>query len=240
MVVIAYPPWAWIAARDNHIVAGMFQDIGTPRFDFWIEIVREDLHRLLRRGVHLSDLARRRCARPRAGEVWLAGTMYHPGLAEPLGAAGLRRLDDALSRAARDPRPRARRARAGERQLDELAHAVARQPRHHAAADRAAPADRRRDGRGGVRRLLVPAQFQRRAQRAVRHAVRVRGELGTVRDPDVPADGRDRGQIPASARRCSAPPTRGSARCPAGSRSRPTGPAPASAPRPDRASRRPP
>ena len=25
MVVIAYAPWAWIAARDNHIVAGMFQ-----------------------------------------------------------------------------------------------------------------------------------------------------------------------------------------------------------------------
>ena len=34
MVVIAYAPWAWIAARDNHIVAGMFRDIGTPRFDF--------------------------------------------------------------------------------------------------------------------------------------------------------------------------------------------------------------
>src|SRR5262245_13352289 len=32
MVVIAYAPWAWIAARDNHIVAGMFQNIGTPRF----------------------------------------------------------------------------------------------------------------------------------------------------------------------------------------------------------------
>ncbi len=39
MVVIAYLPWAWLAARDNHIVAGMFQHIGTPRFDFWIEIV---------------------------------------------------------------------------------------------------------------------------------------------------------------------------------------------------------
>ena len=39
MVVVAYAPWAWIASRDNHIVAGMFQHIGTPRFDFWLEIL---------------------------------------------------------------------------------------------------------------------------------------------------------------------------------------------------------
>src|SRR5262249_50458754 len=38
MVIVAYFPWAWISSRDNHIVAGMFQHVGTPRFDFWLEI----------------------------------------------------------------------------------------------------------------------------------------------------------------------------------------------------------
>ena len=40
--------------------------------------------------------------------------------------------------------------------------------------------------------ILVFAQFQRRAERAERYAVRLRRELGFVGDPDVPADGRDR------------------------------------------------
>jgi hypothetical protein len=38
MVAVAYCPWAFLASRDRHIVAGMFQHIGTPRFDFWLDI----------------------------------------------------------------------------------------------------------------------------------------------------------------------------------------------------------
>lgn len=36
MVAIAFLPWAWIERRNNHIVAGMFERIGGPRFNFWL------------------------------------------------------------------------------------------------------------------------------------------------------------------------------------------------------------
>ena len=38
MVAIAYLPWAYLARHDRHIVAGIFTRIGSPRFDFWVEI----------------------------------------------------------------------------------------------------------------------------------------------------------------------------------------------------------
>jgi TRAP-type C4-dicarboxylate transport system permease small subunit len=38
MVAIAFLPWTWIARNDNHIVAGMFQRLGGPRFEFWLEV----------------------------------------------------------------------------------------------------------------------------------------------------------------------------------------------------------
>ena len=91
MVLVAYLPWAWLASRDRHIVAGMFQHIGTPRFDFWLEIVVKIFTAVCVVGVHLPDVPARRSGRRGAGEVWQAGTMYHPGLAEPLDAAGRRR-----------------------------------------------------------------------------------------------------------------------------------------------------
>jgi TRAP-type C4-dicarboxylate transport system permease small subunit len=39
MVAIAFLPWAWIEQRNNHIVAGMFERIGSPRFNFWLGAV---------------------------------------------------------------------------------------------------------------------------------------------------------------------------------------------------------
>jgi TRAP-type C4-dicarboxylate transport system permease small subunit len=77
MVVIAYAPWAWIAARDNHIVAGMFQDIGTPRFDFWIEIVVKIVTALCV-AVFTYQTFLQAMRQTRAGEVMIAGTMYLP------------------------------------------------------------------------------------------------------------------------------------------------------------------
>lgn len=38
MVAICYLPWAWIERRDNHIVAGMFENFGTARFSFWLGV----------------------------------------------------------------------------------------------------------------------------------------------------------------------------------------------------------
>ncbi|MCX7309942.1 MAG: TRAP transporter small permease [Afipia sp.] len=38
MVAISFLPWAWLSKNDNHIAAGMFQHLGGPRFDFWVEV----------------------------------------------------------------------------------------------------------------------------------------------------------------------------------------------------------
>jgi TRAP-type C4-dicarboxylate transport system permease small subunit len=77
MVAVAYAPWAWLAARDSHIVAGMFPTIGSPRFDFWLEIVVK-----LFTGCYVAVFTYQTylhaLRQTRAGEVWLAGTMYIP------------------------------------------------------------------------------------------------------------------------------------------------------------------
>jgi TRAP-type C4-dicarboxylate transport system permease small subunit len=38
MVVIALAPWGWLARNDGHIVAEIFQRLGSERVSFWIEI----------------------------------------------------------------------------------------------------------------------------------------------------------------------------------------------------------
>src|SRR5262249_33921951 len=38
MVAIAFLPWPWLEARNNHIVAGMFEQFGGPKFDFWLNV----------------------------------------------------------------------------------------------------------------------------------------------------------------------------------------------------------
>lgn len=77
MVVVAYGPWAWVARHDRHIVAGVFQRIGTPRFDFWLAIAVKILT-----AVYVSVFTYQTflaaLQRTRSGEVWLAGTMYLP------------------------------------------------------------------------------------------------------------------------------------------------------------------
>jgi len=77
MVAVAYLPWAWIASRDGHIVAGMFQHIGSPRFDFWIEIVVK-IFTAVCIAVFSYQTFWTALRQTRSGEVWLAGTMYLP------------------------------------------------------------------------------------------------------------------------------------------------------------------
>ncbi len=77
MVVVAYLPWAWIARHDRHIVAGVFQRIGTPRFDFWLEIAVK-VFTIVYVSVFTYQTLLAAVQRTRAGEVWLAGTMYLP------------------------------------------------------------------------------------------------------------------------------------------------------------------
>jgi TRAP-type C4-dicarboxylate transport system permease small subunit len=77
MVMVAYAPWAWLASRDRHIVAGMFQHIGTPRFDFWLEIVVK-IFTAVCVSVFTYQTFLAAFRQTRSGEVWLAGTMYIP------------------------------------------------------------------------------------------------------------------------------------------------------------------
>jgi TRAP-type C4-dicarboxylate transport system permease small subunit len=77
MVMVAYAPWAWLASRDRHIVAGMFQHIGTPRFDFWLDIVVK-IFTAVCVSVFTYQTFLAALRQMRAGEVWLAGTMYIP------------------------------------------------------------------------------------------------------------------------------------------------------------------
>ena len=77
MVAVAYLPWAFLARHDRHIVAGIFSQIGSPRFDFWLEIAVKLLTTLyVSVFVYRTFLAA--LDRTRAGEVWLAGTKYLP------------------------------------------------------------------------------------------------------------------------------------------------------------------
>jgi TRAP-type C4-dicarboxylate transport system permease small subunit len=77
MVLVAYGPWAWLASRDRHIVAGVFQRIGTPRFDFWLEIAVKVLT-IAYVSVFTYQTFLAAVQRTQAGDVWLAGTMYIP------------------------------------------------------------------------------------------------------------------------------------------------------------------
>jgi TRAP-type C4-dicarboxylate transport system permease small subunit len=77
MILVAYCPWAWVASRDNHIVAGIFRRIGSPRFDFWLDIAVKTFTALCV-SVFTYQTFWAALRQTRAGEVWLAGTMYLP------------------------------------------------------------------------------------------------------------------------------------------------------------------
>jgi TRAP-type C4-dicarboxylate transport system permease small subunit len=77
MVMVAYLPWAYVAANDNHIVAGIFRQIGTPTFDYWIEIGVK-LLTITYVAVFTYQTFSAAMQRTAAGEVWLAGTKYLP------------------------------------------------------------------------------------------------------------------------------------------------------------------
>jgi TRAP-type C4-dicarboxylate transport system permease small subunit len=77
MVMVAYAPWAWLASRDRHIVAGMFQHIGSPRFDVWLEIAVK-IFTAICVSVFTYQTFLAALRQTRTGEVWLAGTMYIP------------------------------------------------------------------------------------------------------------------------------------------------------------------
>lgn len=75
MVACAYLPLAWITRNDNHIVAGVFQQIGTKWFAYWLEVVVK-LLMLVYLGVFTWQTYLRAVQQTRAGEVWQAAGTF--------------------------------------------------------------------------------------------------------------------------------------------------------------------
>ena len=69
MVAICYLPWAWLTRNDNHIVAGIFERIGTRWFGYWLEVVVK-VFMLVYISVFGWQTALRAVQQTRAGEVW--------------------------------------------------------------------------------------------------------------------------------------------------------------------------
>jgi TRAP-type C4-dicarboxylate transport system permease small subunit len=71
MVAVAYLPWAWITQTNNHIVAGVFERIGSERFSYWLEICVK-LFMLFYVSVFAWQTWIRALQQTQAGEVWEA------------------------------------------------------------------------------------------------------------------------------------------------------------------------
>jgi TRAP-type C4-dicarboxylate transport system permease small subunit len=77
MVAICYLPWAWITRNDNHIIAGVFERVGTPRFGYWEEVVVK-VFMLVYVSVLGWQTLRRAIEQTQAGEVWEAAGGFIP------------------------------------------------------------------------------------------------------------------------------------------------------------------
>jgi TRAP-type C4-dicarboxylate transport system permease small subunit len=77
MVAVAYLPWAWITQTNNHIVAGVFERIGSARFAYWLEIVVK-IFMLVYVSVFSWQTWVRAVQQTQAGEVWEAAGGFIP------------------------------------------------------------------------------------------------------------------------------------------------------------------
>jgi TRAP-type C4-dicarboxylate transport system permease small subunit len=77
MVAICYLPWAWLARNDNHIVAGVFERIGTRRFGYWLEVAVK-VFVLVYIAVFTWQTWVRAVQQTLAGEVWEAAGGFIP------------------------------------------------------------------------------------------------------------------------------------------------------------------
>jgi TRAP-type C4-dicarboxylate transport system permease small subunit len=75
MVATAFLPWAWVASRDQHIRADIFQRIGPPAIDRWVDVgVR--LLTILYLSVFTWQTGVRALQQTRAGEAWQVAGGY--------------------------------------------------------------------------------------------------------------------------------------------------------------------
>jgi TRAP-type C4-dicarboxylate transport system permease small subunit len=77
MVACAYLPLAWITRHDNHIVAGVFQQIGTKWFAFYLEVFVK-IVMIVYMAVFSWETYVRALQQTRAGEVWQAAGFFIP------------------------------------------------------------------------------------------------------------------------------------------------------------------
>ncbi|MBO0764536.1 MAG: TRAP transporter small permease [Hyphomicrobiaceae bacterium] len=77
MVAICYLPWAWLTRNDNHIVAGIFERIGTAWFGYWVEVFVK-IVMLVYVVIFAWQTGTRAVAQTRAGEVWEAAGGFIP------------------------------------------------------------------------------------------------------------------------------------------------------------------
>lgn len=77
MVAICYLPWAWITRHDNHIVAGVFERIGTERFGYWLDLAVK-VFVLAYVAVFAWQTWVRAMQQTRSGEVWEAAGGFIP------------------------------------------------------------------------------------------------------------------------------------------------------------------
>jgi TRAP-type C4-dicarboxylate transport system permease small subunit len=77
MVACCYLPLAWITSNDNHIIAGVFERIGTPRFAHWLEVCVKAFM-LLYVSILTWQTFVRAVQQTRSGEVWEAAGGFIP------------------------------------------------------------------------------------------------------------------------------------------------------------------
>jgi TRAP-type C4-dicarboxylate transport system permease small subunit len=77
MVAVAYLPWAWLTRHDNHIIAGVFERIGTAWFGYWVEVVVK-MVMLVYVVTFGWQTGMRALQQTRAGEVWEAAGGFIP------------------------------------------------------------------------------------------------------------------------------------------------------------------
>jgi TRAP-type C4-dicarboxylate transport system permease small subunit len=77
MVMICYLPWAWVTRHDTHIVAGLFERIGTDWFGYWLEVAVK-IVMLAYVTVFGWQTGTRAVEQTRAGEVWEAAGGFIP------------------------------------------------------------------------------------------------------------------------------------------------------------------
>ncbi len=77
MVAIAFLPWAWLERNNSHIVAGMFEHLGSPTFNYRLGIFVKILT-LLFIAVFTWQTWVRAFQQTSAGEVWEAAGGFIP------------------------------------------------------------------------------------------------------------------------------------------------------------------